>query len=250
MKNCLNRDLPDLKIYRICNEPEFFGNCEHIFVERAENYVLSAVFLEKKSRSYMNRIQTFATIEFFVLSYYFLNRIVYGFTVNFFEHCVKFIHLLKQQRIVSFMFGKFMGSTQGYIGFYSKQKRTQPEIRCFPHIASGIVTFFVEQNCEQNGGVKVGYHNLESICSHFVVDRPKIYSFFWFCWQFGFSITSCQNHSACGSFLCQPLLKARLCSFDRGSADLCLRLFNSYGLHKSSLVDCYDHNIQNFREAA
>jgi len=28
VSNCLNLDLPDLRIYRICFKPEFFGDCK------------------------------------------------------------------------------------------------------------------------------------------------------------------------------------------------------------------------------
>ena len=280
---CLNPDGPDLPIYPIFRRKSSHKNSvlhkqknthnrvnpligvigvltvgfkseqlcggKHVFVEGAEDNVLFfAVFAKVKKCCEMNGIKAFAAVKDFVLNYDLFNGAIYGFAMYIFEHYVKFVHFFGQPRIVIFVFRYFMSSTQRYIGFYSEQKGTQAKIGIIPHGAGFIVAFLVQQNIEQNRGIKIGYHSSKSVGSGFVISRPEIYRFFGSFGQFWFAVASCQNHSASSSFFLKPFHKGLRTSFDSGSSgsNFCLRSFNSSGFHKESSYG----KIENWRYAA
>jgi len=221
-------------------KPEFFRNSEHIFVKGAEDNVLSFdVFFEIKSSGKMNGIKASAICEFFVLNYDLFYGFVYRFVINIFKHFIKFVSFFRQPRIIVFVIRYFVSSAQGYVGFYSEQKRTQTKIGIAPQGMCFAISFLVEQDCKQNGRIKIGYHALESIRSCFIVNSPEIYSFFWFSGQFWFAVGCGQNHSASSSFFFKPLFESLLMSnfylCNRSSADFCLRFLNSGSLHNKNI---------------
>jgi len=228
-------------LFLVSLKPKFFCDFEHIFVKRAEdNVLLPSTFPKIKSSSKVNGIKAFATCKFFVLNYDLFYGFIYRLVINIFKYFIKFVCFFRQPRVIVFVVRYFVGSAQGYIGFYSEQKRTQTKIGIIPQGMSFAISFLIEQNGKQNGRIKIGYHILESVRSRFVVNCPEIYCFFWFSWQFWFAVGCGQNHSASSSFFFKPffesLLMSSFYSCNRSSADFCLRFFNDCRLHNGSSV--------------
>jgi len=174
----------NLRIYRICNEPEFFGDCEHVFVEGANLYFIFAVFFAYiKNGGYVNGIEAFTFGKHIIIAMHGIFKKFVNISVK--NIVQKFIEILQsccKPFTINFISYISVISSQNNVCFKSEKNGANSDIIVPPNSKSLLCSRFIHQNCEQDRRVEIINHKLKSIrATIFVVSPPIFVFYFGFC---------------------------------------------------------------------
>jgi hypothetical protein len=169
-------NMPYNQGYRGSNslKPKFFRNPEHILVKGANAHLASAIFLAYvKGCGYVDSIKAFAVGKKIILNHRIGKRFSNIVEKNV-SHKLAQLNFSSCQAVnIQSILISFIKSFQRNIGFYFEQNRAYSKRTVFPNgICLGFL-FFIQQNCKHERGIKVIYHNLESVGTRiFVIVSP------------------------------------------------------------------------------